>query len=118
MAVHRFTAALDGTGSVVWSPRPQDETRANNRPDILIGDVITFHAVNGSVYLDFGNRTPFEPNQPPARPNVYEAAGGQDLKMTVVSPPGEVFPFDCAIRKPNGTLVGLDKAGDQIPVGN
>ena len=112
---HTFRGRFNpGTDKVDWAPRPHDE------PDILVGDTLIFIGVGGSVFLDFTKtkKTPFRPNQPPAPPFVYEPSAGQDLIMTVVGPPNDDYPFDCAIRQPDGTLAGLGPGkGDDIPVG-
>lgn len=112
-----FNATLDGTGTVVWKPpRPRDEKR------IRVGDILHFHVTPGDTLLlmfrvdsPFSKQPPTAKNPLPGPPFIYASENG-DLSLEVFGPPSKVYDFDCGITA-SARLQGLDKAGDQIPVG-
>ena len=117
MTTHTFTCSLNGD-QVFWSPRPQDQTAGKGNTPIMVGDIVVFKAPAGcGVHLRFRDRSPFKPQAPPA-PFEYHSPAGQDLILTVAGPRQSTYVFDCGIRQPDGQVIGLSKAGDQIPVGH
>ena len=121
MANYTFQAELVN-GVVKWSPSP-----SSLKSLIRVGMVLRFAPPERkssvqNVLLMFRDATPFlnvapdAQNPPPGPPFIYFSTEGKPLDLIVHGPPSHVFPFDCAIITEKG-LEGLNKAGDEVPVG-